>query len=1760
VWNQARSAQQIQQAKDAAIAVAPGLLGRWGLDEGTGATVGDSTTHGNTGTLAGGTAWITTGLAPIAANQCVRVSSPGCCVTDADCNDGLACTADVCSGNTCQHSPIPACCTTGADCSDGDACTSDACENNVCVHAAIANCCTSDAACDDGTACTVDSCSRPDAAALRFDGVDDRVSMGPAAGLNASPAFTVETWFNWTGAGVSASTGTGGISAIPLVTKGQAEAETPPNVNMNYFLGITSAGRLAADFEDAATGLNHPACAAASTPAIGTNTWHHAAAVYDGTCWRLYLDGVAQTIDTACSTCSGAACTVCPSATPEPNSTQHFGLGTALTSGGVTTGAFGGSLDEVRVWNQARSAQQIQQAKDAAIAVAPALLGRWGLDEGTGVTAGDSTSPAENGTLAGGTAWITAGLAPIAANQCVRVPSPGCCVTDADCNDGLACTVDVCSGNACQHSPIPSCCVTSADCNDGNVCTTDACQSNVCVNTAVPNCCTSDAACDDGNTCTADTCSTANVAAVRLNGTTNGVVDFGNHASITGFGTGSFTVEGWVNVTTIPATNLTGIFRHGRQGTFSQVAVQLTGTGTGGGTAPFNRLAVSVETTAGTAANTQVDTPTTSSLTLVTTGQWTHFAAVIDRTPGANQVRLYVNGVLASSVNPTNWGTFTIATTDNVVLGAARASGGGLTAPLSGLVDEVRIWNGARTAQQILDNRNAQILSAAGLLARWGLNEGTGTTTANSAGPANGILGSGATWELANIPTFGNNQCRHTAAPDGTTCNDNSLCTTGETCQAGTCSGGASVVCAASDQCHDAGVCNPATGACSNPAKPDGTACTDGSACTNADTCQGGACTGGVPVVCTTSDQCHDAGTCNPSTGACSNPAKPDGAACTDGNACTSGDSCQAGACAAGAPVVCTASDQCHEPGTCNPATGVCSNPAKADGTLCDDGSPCTVGETCQSGACTGGQGQTCDDHNPCTTDTCDLVNGCSFTPVQNGTACDDGNACTTADSCQSGTCTGGPLVVCTASDQCHDAGTCNPATGLCSNPAKPDGAACSDGNACTTADSCQGGSCTAGAPVVCTASDQCHDAGTCNPATGACSNPAKPDGAACADGSACTTLDSCQGGTCTGGAPVVCTASDQCHDAGVCSPATGACSNPAKPDGTACSDGNACTSGDSCQAGVCTGGTAPPEVCNNLDDDCDGLVDEGNPGGGLPCSTGQPGVCAAGMTQCLAGAVHCVGSTAPATARVVAEFGTAMKYRANGSTAVAEDRVLVQFESEMRYLANSADPGGTLMQDWKNEGFSDTAWTAGRYGVGYETAPPGASALIKSPVTAGTFSVLTRARFDITDVTQVKSLLFGADYDDGYVAYLNGAEVARSSTMPAGDPAWNTNAALHESSNGTAPNYGTLVDISAAGIPHLHNGMNVLAVGVWNSGAPASTDLVVVPKLSIGLDWTARLYDDSSWTNGRYGVGYETAPPGATALLSSTVAAGTLSVFTRARFTLSAADLAAVQGVFLSADYDDGYVAWLNGVEIFGSAEMPIGTLFGNTNAALHESSNGATPNYGPLRDVTSGARPLLREGENVLAVGVWNSGGSTSTDLVLVPRLSLGEAEACNGLDDDCDGVSDEGFRDTDNDGAADCVDPNDDNDAVPDADDCAPLNSGATGAAPAEVAGFQWSRGPARTPILTWDDQGFASGIRYDLAGGLAASLRPDGGVSNAACVLNDLAAASFDDTRAGPAAGGINYYIVRAQKDHCADGTYGFASSGAERRPTSALACP
>lgn len=161
-------------------------------------------------------------------------------------------------------------------------------------------------------------------------------------------------------------------------------------------------------------------------------------------------------------------------------------------------------------------------------------------------------------------------------------------------------------------------------------------------------------------------------------------------------------------------------------------------------------------------------------------------------------------------------------------------------------------------------------------------------------------------------------------------CADGVCCSTA--CTAGSCD-----ACAVSAGAVSDGTCALLTGG----------PCDDGDLCTQTDVCQAGTCTGSNPVVCAALDSCHDLGVCNPATG-CSNPAKADGSACDDGNACTQSDACQSGSCKGSGPVTCAALDDCHDVGSCEPSTGACSNPPKADGSVCSGG-------ICQSGTCSAG-------------------------------------------------------------------------------------------------------------------------------------------------------------------------------------------------------------------------------------------------------------------------------------------------------------------------------------------------------------------------------------------------------------------------------------------------------------------------------------------------------------------------------------------------------------------------------------------------------------------------------------------------------------------------------------------------------------------------------------------------------------------------------------------------------------------------------------
>ncbi len=317
--------------------------------------------------------------------------------------------------------------------------------------------------------------------------------------------------------------------------------------------------------------------------------------------------------------------------------------------------------------------------------------------------------------------------------------------------------------------------------------------------------------------------------------------------------------------------------------------------------------------------------------------------------------------------------------------------------------------------------------------------------------------------------------------------------------------------------------------------------------------------------------------------------------------------------------VTCSAIDTCHLPGTCESATGLCSNPNAPDGTKCDDGYPNTLNDQCLQGVCTGTRsclGVTCYALDQChKPGTCDpSTAACTNPVVPNGTPCNDGYPSTVNDSCTDGVCYGDPScnsVSCAPADDCHFAGICDPSSGQCSDNPKPNGTPCNDGYASTVNDRCQSGICQGAFSCQgyqCAPPDQCQFPGVCNASQWGCTYASKPDGTLCNDGNSYTKNDKCTQGYCQGTltcSAVTCSAQDQCHNPGTCDPSTVTCSNPAKPDGTPCDDGDQSTGQDACSAGVCRGAPLP---------ECKQCIDAPPPTYGPPVTPLKPDKCGDGI------------------------------------------------------------------------------------------------------------------------------------------------------------------------------------------------------------------------------------------------------------------------------------------------------------------------------------------------------------------------------------------------------------------------------------------------------------------------------------------------------------------------------------------------------------------
>jgi uncharacterized repeat protein (TIGR02543 family) len=158
------------------------------------------------------------------------------------------------------------------------------------------------------------------------------------------------------------------------------------------------------------------------------------------------------------------------------------------------------------------------------------------------------------------------------------------------------------------------------------------------------------------------------------------------------------------------------------------------------------------------------------------------------------------------------------------------------------------------------------------------------------------------------------------------------------------------------------------------------------------------------------------------------------------------------------------------------------------------------------------------------------------------------------------------------------------------------------------------------------------------------------------------------------------------------------------------------------------------------------------------------------------------------------------------------------------RYFKGTTEPPAT----WKDITFNDASWLSGPSGFGYGDNDDGT---VLNDMTWGYSSVYIRKTFNVTDPSSVAGLRLSMDFDDGFVAYLNGTEIAREN-MAGTPPLHDAIATMtHEASHGDAtPQPVVYYNLDPA---LLQAGTNVLAVQGHNQHI-SDVDFSLIPTLVV--------------------------------------------------------------------------------------------------------------------------------------------------------------------------------------------------------------------------------------------------------------------------------------------------------------------------------------
>ena len=928
------------------------------------------------------------------------------CSTPYSCDDGDACTDDICDPTSGQCTHVPHVCDDGNACTandcdpgtgcfyppvlDGTACGdpgdtfcdgADTCLAGVCVT----NVEPDGTACDDGNFCTVgDVCTGGSCACPTTPG-----SYATAVDVYLGSGFPDDTRFDWSSA----------YNGIPAPGGSTCSHRRDVVFNCGYYADALGAGPgfvCSVGFNAGRSNSfpKNPGHLPAAITNPGWYTFRHTfKAVGDVLVIDMEIVPMGQATPVASWTtypstdpgAAGGGIILSPAqAVASPLSPTDFVSGPNRNVGGNRYGWFvSNELPVLALDNSANSATGFNQGFEVDNAGWTVFGGSFDATRvasgSNGIASAAGSFHAESQTAA--TNW--------GGYQCAfpTTPCPG-----PNCDDGSACTTDSCDpATGCVHTPIT--------CDDGNACTADSCEPQTgCVFTPI--------VCDDGNACTDDACDPG-TGCYATNDDTNTCSD-GNAC------TSDACVAGACVGTTITCNDN------------NPCTDDSCDTGTGCLYVNDNNNVCSdgnACTSDACVAGTCVPTPVVCD----------------DGNACTDDLCNPASGCYAVNDNTNACSDGNACTTDSCLNGFCQSAAINCNDGDACTNDSCDPGLGCRNVTVSCDDSNACTTDSCDRLA--GCSNtlisclDTDKCTNNSCDPAMGCV---------SVPVV---------------CNDNNACTTDVCLSASGCSYTA-IDCSDGDACTNDS-CNPASG-CQHAT----VTCNDNDACTN-DTClPASGCSYG-PITCFDGNSCTT-DSCNPATGcvygsvSCNdnNPCTDDscvpgsgcvyvpnnGNSCSDGNACTT-DACVAGTCV-GTSISCNDNNPCTDD-SCNPATGCVV--VNDNTNTCSDGSACTT-DACVSGSCVG-TSITCNDGNACTDDSCNPGSGCVYVS-DNTNSCSDGNACTT-DACVGGTCTG-TGITCNDSNACTD-DSCNPGTGCVYTPDNTN--SCTDGNACTT-DSCSGGSC----------------------------------------------------------------------------------------------------------------------------------------------------------------------------------------------------------------------------------------------------------------------------------------------------------------------------------------------------------------------------------------------------------------------------------------------------------------------------------------------------------------------------------------------------------------------------------------------------------------------------------------------------------------------------------------------------------------------------